>query len=128
VDFRTVVDLRAARFLILLGLSQGSAVKLKEVQYFLAVCEEGTFTGAARRCGVSQPSLSNAIQRLERKLGGLLFHRAPSPVRLTELGRTLLPSFKEFDECAASIYRNAARLSRADEVEVSRMAHHDISV
>ena len=112
-----MVDLRAARFLILLGMSQRSAVKLKEVQYFLAVCEEGTFTGAAKRCGVSR-SLSNASAGAEA--GGLLCHREPSPVvRLIELGRTLPPSFKKFDTALPLVCR---------EVKVSRMAHRDILV
>ena len=88
-------------------------MKLKEVQYFLAVCEEGTFTGAAKRCGVSQPSLSNAIKRLERKLGGLLFDRKPNNVRLSKLGQALSPYFKKLHHSARSVYREAARLSPA---------------
>ena len=87
-------------------------MKLKEVQYFLAICEHGTFTNAAKSCGVTQPSLSNAIKRLERKLGGVLFHRESKIVSLTKFGVALLPSFKELNKCAASIYRNAARLTR----------------
>jgi LysR family transcriptional regulator, hydrogen peroxide-inducible genes activator len=43
---------------------------MQQIHYFLALCEELNFTCAARRCGVSQPSLSNAISALERELGG----------------------------------------------------------
>jgi LysR family hydrogen peroxide-inducible transcriptional activator len=86
-------------------------VRLKEVQYFLAICEEGTFTGAAQRCGVSQPSMSNAISRLERKLGGLLFHRSAPSVSLSRLGQRVRPHFKRMDQCAQSLYREAARLA-----------------
>jgi LysR family hydrogen peroxide-inducible transcriptional activator len=85
-------------------------VKLKEIQYFLAICEEGSFTRAAKSCGVSQPSLSNAIKRLERRLGGLLFDRKPHNVHLSKLGQTLRPYFKKFDHIAHSVYREAARL------------------
>lgn len=87
-------------------------MKLKEVRYFLAICEDGTFTGAANRCGVSQPSLSNAIVRLERKLGGQLFYRKPGNVSLSKFGQMLRPYFKKIDRCAESIYREAERVTR----------------
>ncbi len=86
-------------------------MKLKEVQYFLAICEEGTFTGAANRCGVSQPSLSNAIVRLERKLGGQLFYRKPRNVSLSKFGQVLRPYFNKINQCAERIYREAERLT-----------------
>jgi DNA-binding transcriptional LysR family regulator len=54
-------------------------MQLQTVRYFLALCEEHSFIRAARRCGVSQPSLSNAIKRLEDQLGGTLFIRAVRP-------------------------------------------------
>ncbi len=59
-------------------------MQIQQVHYFLALCEELNFTCAARRCGISQPSLSNAISALERELGGALFHRKPS-IALTGL-------------------------------------------
>jgi LysR family hydrogen peroxide-inducible transcriptional activator len=86
-------------------------VRLKEIQYFLAICEEGTFTGAANRCGVSQPSLSNAIIRMERKLGGLLFYRKPTNVSLSKLGQQLRPYFENMNQCAERIYREAEQLT-----------------
>jgi hypothetical protein len=52
-------------------------MKSTTIRYFLALCEELNFTRAARRCGVSQPSLTNAIGALERQLGGTLFQRKP---------------------------------------------------
>jgi DNA-binding transcriptional LysR family regulator len=60
-------------------------LQIQQVHYFMALCEELNFTCAARRCGISQPSLSNAISALERELGGALFHRKPS-IALTALG------------------------------------------
>jgi hypothetical protein len=50
-------------------------MQMQQVQYFLALCEELNFSRAARRCGVSQPSLSTAVSALERELGGALLHR-----------------------------------------------------
>ena len=65
-------------------------MQLRQVRYFIALAEELSFTRAARRCGVSQPSLSNAIGSFERQLGGMLFVRAPR-VELTELGAAVRP-------------------------------------
>src|SRR6516164_170290 len=74
-------------------------MQISQVRYFLAVCEEQSFTHAARRCGVSQPSLTIAIRRLEQTVGGPLFHRYPRGVKLTELGRVLNPYFKRLNRC-----------------------------
>jgi DNA-binding transcriptional LysR family regulator len=69
-------------------------MQMQQVHYFLALCEELNFTCAARRCGVSQPSLSNAISALERELGGALFHRKHS-MALTGLGSAVRPYLDE---------------------------------
>ncbi|MBK0868237.1 MAG: LysR family transcriptional regulator [Saccharopolyspora sp.] len=62
----------------------------REVEYFLAVAENGSFTAAARALRIAQPSLSAAIGQLENRLGGKLFHRLPHGVRLTQAGEALL--------------------------------------
>ena len=50
-------------------------MEMHQVRYFLALCEELNFARAAGRCGVSQPSLTRAIKKLEVELGGPLFYR-----------------------------------------------------
>ena len=65
-------------------------MEMHQIRYFLALCEERNFTRAARRCGVSQPSLTNAIIGLERDLGGALFQRKPL-IALTALGSAVQP-------------------------------------
>ncbi|HST25111.1 MAG TPA: LysR family transcriptional regulator [Gaiellaceae bacterium] len=64
---------------------------LRRLSSFLAVVEEGSFTRAARRLGITQPSLSLQIRTLETELGGPLLERLPRGVRLTAAGRALLP-------------------------------------
>jgi LysR family transcriptional regulator, hydrogen peroxide-inducible genes activator len=74
-------------------------MQLDQVRYFLAVCQERSFTRAARRCGISQPSLTAAIMRLEQALGGALFERKPA-VALTVLGHGVHPYLQRIAENA----------------------------
>lgn len=83
-------------------------MKIRQVTYFLALCEEHSFTRAARRCGVAQPSLTRAIQLLEQEIGGRLFARSNSSVRLTELGALVYPEFVRIGQSTENIERTAA--------------------
>jgi len=65
-------------------------MQMHQIRYFLALSAERNFTRAARHCGVSQPSLTNAIIALERELGGILFQRKPL-IALTVLGHAIHP-------------------------------------
>lgn len=76
-------------------------MEMTQIRYFLALCEARNFTRAAERCGVTQPALTRAIQRLEEELGGFLFRRDHRRVVPTELGRLMQPKL-------ASILGNAA--------------------
>jgi DNA-binding transcriptional LysR family regulator len=63
----------------------------RRLAYWLAVVEEGSFTRAALRMHVSQPSLSQQIRALEKEVGGELLERLPRSVRLTAAGKAFLP-------------------------------------
>lgn len=67
------------------------AMDLRSLEYFVAVAEERSFTRAAQRCYVTQPTISAQMQALERELGEPLFDRAQRSVTLTDGGRLLLP-------------------------------------
>src|SRR5271168_3909963 len=70
-------------------------MEIHQVRYFIAVCEHLNFTQAARKCHVTQPSLTRAIQLMEKEFGGFLFHRERSNIQLTELGRIVQPYLQE---------------------------------
>ena len=70
-------------------------MEMHQVRYFLALCEEGNFTRAAKRCGVAQPSLTKAIKNLETTLGGALFYRSKPETRLTKLGKLVKPRLQK---------------------------------
>jgi len=72
-------------------------MQMHQIRYFLALCEERSFTRAASRSSVSQPSLTNAIRALEEELGGTLFQRRPL-VALTTLGQAVYPYLKHIVE------------------------------
>ena len=61
----------------------------RALRTFLAVCQEGTISGAARRLNISQPSVSVAIAQLEHNLGATLFSRSRKGIELTMEGAAL---------------------------------------
>ncbi|MFZ5858640.1 MAG: LysR family transcriptional regulator [Chloroflexota bacterium] len=66
-------------------------MEIHQLTYFVTVAETGSFSRAAERCNIAQPSLSQQIQKLEAELGEPLFDRLPRRVVLTDAGRALLP-------------------------------------
>jgi LysR family hydrogen peroxide-inducible transcriptional activator len=66
-------------------------MEIHQLRYFVAVAEAGSFSRAAERCFVAQPSMSQQIKKLEANLGQSLFDRLAQGVVLTEAGRALLP-------------------------------------
>ena len=70
-----------------------AVVQINQIIYFIALCEERHFTRAAKRCRISQPSITNAIKALEDELGDALFTRKPK-LGLTTFGLALKPHFK----------------------------------
>jgi DNA-binding transcriptional LysR family regulator len=81
-------------------------MNLRQLEYFAAIADDGSFTRAAERLLVSQPSLSQQIAALEQELGGPLLERLPRGVRLTAAGQGLLAE-------ARSVIMHAERARRS---------------
>jgi DNA-binding transcriptional LysR family regulator len=68
-----------------------AVVRLPQLEYVVAIAEEGSFTAASSRLTIAQPSLSQQVAALEKELGCQLFERLHRGVRLTAAGRAFLP-------------------------------------
>lgn len=92
--------------------------ELYQLRYFIAVVETGSFTKAAGRACVTQPTLSAGIKKLEQHLDTRLFHRTSRRVYLTEAGSRFLERAKAIlFECN----RAAREMSRVEVVRVLRL-------
>lgn len=68
---------------------------IKQISYFMAVAQEGSFSRAAEKLNVSQPTLSIAVKKLEEELGAPLFYSFDRRQRLTDEGARLLEGARQ---------------------------------
>lgn len=91
---------------------------LRQLRYFLAVAEHGSFTRGAAMTGRTQQALSKGIQSLEQQLGARLFERGPREARPTAVGRLLLEHARAADEAVRSFEERLLELQTGEEGEV----------
>ncbi|WP_062016086.1 LysR family transcriptional regulator [Aureimonas sp. AU4] len=75
---------------------------------FAAVLDEGSLSGAARRLGLTQPSVSRHVEMLERAVGGALFVRSQRGLSPTDRALALAPYAREMLTTAAALRRTAS--------------------
>lgn len=104
-----------------------------DLRVFLALAREGNLTAAARRLGVSHPTVARRIKALEEAIGGRLFDRLPDRFALTAAGEELLADAQAMEQAAESIHRRSAGLGdtahgtvrlSAGEAMTAFVAHH----
>ncbi len=91
------------------------ALELRHLRYFVALAEAGSFTRAAEKIFIAQPTLSQQIRRLEDIVGTPLLQRRREGLRLTPAGRTLLDGSRDvlaLADHAVNRTRQAAGLGR----------------
>ncbi len=79
------------------------------LRYALATAQLGSFSKAARQCGVAQPTVSNAVALLEEQLGAALFVRTTRKVTLTPFGERMLPFISAATQAMSDLSDEAQR-------------------
>jgi DNA-binding transcriptional LysR family regulator len=94
-------------------------MELRHLRYFVAVADALSFTKAAERLHLAQPSLTRQVKDLEAEIGVRLFDRSGKRISLTEEGESFLLDAKRLlAECALSV-QSVQRLSRGEAVQLN---------
>jgi DNA-binding transcriptional LysR family regulator len=101
---------------------------LRQMEYLVAVVEEGSFTRAAQRLFVSQPALSHQVKALEQSVGGVLLERQPNAVHLTPMGRAFLPHAVAAVRAAEEAQRAAQGVGQLESGELRIATLHSIAL
>jgi DNA-binding transcriptional LysR family regulator len=100
-------------------------VELRQLRYFVAIAEEGSFSRAAQRLHVSQPPLSTQIKSLEHGLGTQLLTRTNRGVALTAAGRVF---YQEVRAVLARLDSARGKILQADRGDVGMLSIGFVSI
>jgi DNA-binding transcriptional LysR family regulator len=101
-------------------------VELRQLRYFAAVADAGTFVRAAEQLHIGQPAVSQQLARLERELGVRLFDRSTRHVRLTSAGERLLPEARAVLAAADRVRAVAADAAHETEAVLRLGSSHGL--
>jgi DNA-binding transcriptional LysR family regulator len=88
------------------ALTPGPFPSWDDFRFFLATSKAGSFSKAANRLGVTQPTISRRIESLEQRLAVRLFDRLPSGVALTSEGENVLEAARHIEQAVLEIQRS----------------------
>lgn len=83
----------------------------QQIEYVLTLAEQGSFSKAARRLSVTQPSLSQYIINIENQLGTQLFDRSTSPIRLTAAGQAYVRTAAQIKALEENLHNEISDMS-----------------
>lgn len=100
----------------------------RQLEYFVAIVDEGGFHRAAQHLHIAQPSLSQAVRALERDLGVALFHRLGRRAVLTDAGRELLEPARQVlrDLATARATAESVQGLRTGQVELAALPSQSV--
>ncbi|MFI8458287.1 LysR family transcriptional regulator [Kitasatospora sp. NPDC085464] len=101
---------------------------LRQLEYLVAVVDTGSFTRAAEQLHVTQPALSHQMRALENAVGGPLLERLPRSVRLTPMGRAVLPHARAALAEAERLRTVARRTAGLEQGELEVAAVYSVSL
>lgn len=81
---------------------------LQQFEYLLAICEHGNMLRASKKLGVTQPTLSIMLRKLETELDIDIFDRSTQPLRLTEAGKQVVKQAKDILKAAETLRQTVA--------------------
>lgn len=81
---------------------------LQQFEYLLAICEHGNMLRASKKLGVTQPTLSIMLRKLETELDIDIFDRSIQPLRLTEAGKQVVKQAKDILKAAETLRQTVA--------------------
>ena len=94
-------------------------VTINQLRAFVAVCDEGSFSGAARELNRAQSAISHAIKALESAFDVELFERNTREATLTSAGRSLLPDARAVISRTEEMKTRAMSIAEAGVPQVS---------
>jgi DNA-binding transcriptional LysR family regulator len=101
---------------------------LLQLEHFLAVCEEGTFTRAAERVCRTQSAVSQSIKKIEDEIGTPLFARGMHDVTLTETGKVVLEYARRMVRLRDEATRQISALKNLNAGTLTIAAHESAAV
>lgn len=93
-----------------------TAMSLDKLDYVLALAEERNLTRAAKKAFISQPALTNYINRLESQLGVKLFDRSVTPIQITRAGSLYIERMKKIQTDENNLFNELRALGAQETV------------
>lgn len=83
----------------------------QQIHCIIALAEEGSFSGAARRLFVTQPSISQLVKNMENQIGAPLFDRSSSPIKLTLIGKAYYDAAKKMEAINRELHNRVSEIN-----------------